>query len=238
MIQSDSKSFQIHHPEVLHDLASTRTLIEIIVGTIRSRNLAKQVFGLIQKGDEMGVSLRPLGQTLGHQVFVGTDGSERGQQIIRVFHGSENELSGGKIEPSCLSSFIVAIQSQNKIVLACFQLAFLQHRSRSQDASNATLNQFTRLGRLQLLAYSHLVTASEQFSEVTLRRMERDACHRHIVPLGQGDAKQGRPPFRILLEHLVKVSQSEEKQSLRSQARPSLPVLLHHGSVFFTLCHP
>ena len=60
MIESDSKSFKIHDSEVLHDLASSGTLVEIIVGTIRSRNLAKQVLELIKKSRQIGVTTRPI----------------------------------------------------------------------------------------------------------------------------------------------------------------------------------
>ena len=58
--------------------------------------------------------------------------------------------------------------------------------------------------------------------------MRGNAGHGHVVPLGQGDAKEGRPLLRIGLKHLVEIPQPEKQQSILLEAFPSLAVLLHH----------
>ena len=59
--------------------------------------------------------------------------------------------------------------------------------------------------------------------------MGRDACHGHIVPLGQGDTEELGPLLGIAFEHLVKIPQAKKQQSIILEALPSLPVLSHHG---------
>ena len=68
------------------------------------------------------------------------------------------------------------------------QLTILQNGTGGKNSGDAPFDQFTGLGSLQLIANRHLVTMIEKFGEVSLRCVERNARHRHVMPFGQGYA--------------------------------------------------
>ena len=56
---------------------------------------------------------------------------------------------------------------------------------------------------------------------------EGNACHGHIVPLGQGCPKEGGTLLRIGLKHLVEIPQPKQ-QSILLEAFPASRYSLHH----------
>ena len=67
--------------------------------------------------------------------------------------------------------------------------------------------------------------------------MVGDSCHRHFVPLCQGDPQYGSPFLGILLKQLIKIPKAKEEQGIRRQLVPHFAVLLHHRSELGSLNH-
>ncbi len=87
---------------------------------------------------------------------------------------------------------------------------------------------FPGRGSRDLVAHRHAPPGLDQPPHVALRRVMRDAAHRHLVALGQRDIEDGRRLLRVLEKHLVEIPEPEEQQRLRRQAPPDALVLLHH----------
>ena len=129
-----------------------------------------------------------------------------------------------------MNALFVPGSSQDKVVLILSELVFVERRAGSYDAGECTFDQFSSLWRFDLIANSHLHAGFEHLSNIGVCRVKRNACHRIIVALGQGDSEKFGTYLGILIEQLIEVAQAEEKQSIFGKLISHFPILLHHGS--------
>ena len=111
------------------------------------------------------------------------------------------------------------------VVAAGAEHAFLQHRARREHAGDVTLEQRAfgaALGwsRLKLVAERHAAPFANQISAVALRRMVRNARHRHPADrlasffASEGELEQPGEFDRILEEALEEIPQSIEQNAI------------------------
>ncbi len=97
-----------------------------------------------------------------------------------------------------------------------------------QDLDHVALNDTSgRLGVFHLLANGHPEAAPEELGDVGIDGMEGNAAHRNFLPGGQGDVQHGRAELGVLVEHLVKIAQPEQEQSILVLLL-NAEILVHH----------
>ena len=81
-----------------------------------------------------------------------------------------------------------------------------------------------------LIANGDFASAFQDARDVIIRRMKRQAAHRHAVARGEREIDQLRTGLRVLEKQFLKVAEAEEQQCVLRQFAFDAAILRHHGS--------
>ena len=138
---------------------------------------------------------------------------------------------------------VFGVQAGEIVVLRFLQHRALRHGAGGHDADDIALHKPLGERRVfHLLADGDLVAARDEPCHIALGRVVRHAAHGRFVVRGlvlaavaRGEREiqlfGGQP--RVLVEHLIKIAQTEKEDAV-GILRLDLAVLLHHGRKF---CH-
>ena len=153
------------------------------------------------------------------------------QQVhLRLHHV---KLAGGYIRIGETGLFPVDADAHQEIVGFVFQHGRIRDRSRRDHPDHIPFHEsFCRRRIFHLLADGNLVSFGDQFFDVCVHGMIRDAAHRcplfqSAVLSGQGQFQFPGSRFGILKEQLIEVTQPEQQQAVVILLMDP-QILLHH----------
>lgn len=83
--------------------------------------------------------------------------------------------------------------------------------ARRHDADDLPFHKtFDRTRIFHLLGDRDAVAFGDKFVDVSLTGMERNACHRDLMPFGQGQIEFAGDEEGVIVKRLVKISQTEK----------------------------
>ena len=153
---------------------------------------------------------------------------EHGEEILRRRIAREAEFAGGEVHPGGVQAAAVACEGGEVTVAGGVELVGLERCPRTQDARDGAADESARLGRLGLVADGDLAAGGEDFADVVVGGVERDARHRVAVAPGEGDAEEFGADLGVLEKQLVEIAEAEEEQGVGREAAFHLKVLLQH----------
>ena len=169
------------------------------------------------------------GLLLGDEHLGGLDAGEfigeRG--VVGQFGDAEiagREIDEGEPEPA----FRPGVDRGEEVVPFRIEQVQVRDRAGADDVRDFALHDLPFHRLADLIADGHAPPRLEQSSDVILRRVMRDAAHRHEVPFGQRHVENGRRLLRVLEKHLVEIPQPKQQQRIRRQRPADALVLLHH----------
>jgi hypothetical protein len=235
-ILGQAEAFEIEHPEGLEDEATAFATVELVVGLGRDESPVPQAGPALRKAVPKGFErLAPLGQRVpfGNDQLTRIEGIENTEQGLRIFCRGDLEGAGREVEPGGVEPLLVRFDGKEEMVGVGLELMVFEGRPGRQDPRQFPLDQLPGLGGLDLVDDRHFFPGAEDFLQVVVGGVIRDAGHRLAVPIRQGDSQNVGPDLGVLLKHLVEIAQPEEQQGVRREAPPYLVILLHHGGEFF-----
>ena len=155
------------------------------------------------------------------------------QGIHRVGHFVHEELTGGNIREGKARPVRGKADRQQEVVRPLVQHIALDNRAGGDDAGDAALHQaLGQGGILHLLANGDLIAAADELFDIVVHSMMRHAAHgsallQAAVAPGKGQFQLPGGRLRIIEEHLIKIAQAEEEQTVLVFSL-HLKVLLHH----------
>ena len=165
-------------------------------------------------------------------------------------NGLDGESAGGEICP-CQTILAADITEGGEvIVFAGIEKRVLGQRALGNDADDIAVDEgfggraafflgagFGFFGRFGLFADGDLIAGADEFGEIGLVGVERDAAHRDIIAvslaaLGQGDVEGFGCGNRVIVEKLVEIAHAVEEQGI-GIARLDGHILRHHRRMTF-----
>ena len=168
-----------------------------------------------------------------------TQAFKLGQQFSLAARLSGLEITGGQINERQTVVAATLINGAEEVVPLGREHPFVEVRARREDLGDRPFHELARLGLFRLITDRDLLARLQQARDVGVRRVERNAAHRHVLAFGERDVEQARALRRVVEEQLVEVTETEEQQGVLGQLRLDLAVLRHHGRQFgfFTRGH-
>ena len=160
---------------------------------------------------------------------------------IRSACGSGVERTGRNVAEAHAPALTAAADAGIVVVSGFLQHGALRHRAGRHDAHDVALHKPLGKRRIfHLLADGDFISLCDQPRDIAVGGVIRDAAHRRLLLLvlaavtgREGQIQLPGRKTRVLVEHLIKIAQTEKQQTVRV-ARFDLAVLLHHGR---QLCH-
>ena len=140
-----------------------------------------------------------------------------------VIKGGAAEFAGGDVAEGHAPVVIVQVHGADIVAAPLLQHGALRHGAGGDDADHVPLHQALGQGRvLGLLADGHLVALGDEPCDIGLGAVVGHAAHGgavvgvfHIpVSGGQGNIQLPGRKLCVLVEHLVKIAQTEEQQAV------------------------
>ncbi len=153
--------------------------------------------------------------------------------VLFVFAAGAFKFAGGNVAKTDSEGIRIHIKTANIVVGTFFKHRIFHNRARSYNAHNVALDKSFRCCRvLHLLADCDLVALLYQARDIGFVAVVRNSAHRRAFLLPaflacQGKLKLLRRGFRVIIEHLVKIAETEEKYSVLIPAF-YIKILLHH----------
>ena len=76
------------------------------------------------------------------------------------------------------------------------------------DLGDLALDDFTGFGSGRLLGDGDALIGFDELGDVALGGVVRDATHRNVVTLGEGDIEDAGSGFGVLKEHLIEITEA------------------------------
>ena len=164
---------------------------------------------------------------------------EFGQQFHFAVCLGRLEIAGGQINECQAVVAATLINGTKEVVPLGREHPLVEVRSRREDLGDRSFHKLARFRLFSLITDRDLLARLQQARDVGVRRVERDAAHRHVLAFGERDVEQARALRRVVEEQLVEIAEPEEQQRVLGQLRLDLAVLRHHGRQFgfFTRGH-
>lgn len=237
MEKGEAETVEIEDTEGFEDAFGAGLLLELEGGEFGDETVAEEVEEFLHDGDFVFLAA-PNGQALlGNDDFLRIDGGEDREEVFNMFFGGENEFAGGEVHPGGADLGSVEIESEDVAVFFGLDLAGFDGGAGGDDAGEGAFDQFPGLGGFNLFAEGDFLPGGEDFGDVALGGVVRDAGHRVIVAAGQGDAEDAGSENGIFVKQLVEITQAEEEEGVGRQVFPYRHVLLHHRGQFGFLRH-
>jgi len=147
------------------------------------------------------------------------------------------DLPGDEIDQGQAPSFAPRHHGGDEDILPGLAVFHFDGRARGQDLDHLAFDHAARRpGVFHLLADGDLEPLAQELGQVGIDGVMGHAAHGDLLARGQGDPQDRGGRDRVLIEHLVKIPQAEEKESVRML--PLDPeVLVHHRSRGILLSH-
>ena len=139
------------------------------------------------------------------------------------------EIPRGKIDQREAEHLPARADGGDKVVSIRRKHPLIEVRAGRKNLRHLALHELAGLRLLHLIADGDLATRLENPRDVAVRRVMRDAAHRHHAALGQGDVQQLRASLRVLEEHLVEIAEAKQQQRIPGQFAFDAAILRHHG---------
>ena len=155
----------------------------------------------------------------------------RGLSLINAVEAlARRDIGGGECK-----RFLFLKNQSYIVVLRIVQRGFCEHRARRDDLYDLALRKSLRLRVADLLGDGDLVALVDEFRNVALGGMVRNAAHRRLL-LVAAAARQSQPKFPrnelgVIEEHLIKIAEAKE-QYLVGMPVLRFQILLHHRCEF------
>ena len=166
---------------------------------------------------------------LRHDAFRGRIAREVIRHQRRIAALFDPERAGGNVEHGQTKHVACEKQSREVVVTARVEHMIFEHGTRRNHPRDFAPDNPARHGRIfDLVADGHLATGADELGEVGLRRMERNAAHRHALPLGERDVENLGRFLRVLEEHFVEIAEPEKENGVGGNLALDAPILPHH----------
>ena len=208
--------------------------------------------GKLLFGSRLAQAVQPLAEEFHQLPLCGGLGGENGLaggtggelvaqvgQPVGAGEGGGVELSGGHVAHRHTRPVPVQVHAADVIVVVLVQHHVVHGGAGGDDAHDVPLHQALGGGGvLHLLADGHLIAPLDKSGDVVLGGVVGHPAHGGAlllrlvaVPGGEGEAQLLGADFGVVLEHLVKVPQPEEKQAI-GIVLLHFDILFHHGGEF------
>ena len=121
-----------------------------------------------------------------HYDLLRMQGRKQGADVVQLSLG-DLELAGGDVQKGCPALILFEAQAAEEVVLLLVQQLLVEGDARRDEFRHSALYEFLSEFRVfQLVADRHLVAGADQFREVGVDGMVREAGHVHepLVPVG------------------------------------------------------
>ncbi len=144
-------------------------------------------------------------------------GKEASKFVLQQGHVAElgdGELAGGVIDAGEAEHFRLEADSGEVVRALLIEQVGVIDGASGEDASDFAFDEFSWLGVGRLFGDGDAQTCFEESGDVRFCRMPRDAAHGGEVSLGESNVEDGRGGFRVLEEHLVKITEPVEQDDV------------------------
>ncbi len=195
----------------------------------------RQMRVVVEKGEAVARDERARelaesrGLFLGHEQLGRLHARDLVGQLLFIRELREAEIARGEIdECKAVAGFCARADRREEVVPLRIQHLDVRDGARRNDVRDFALHDLPFLRLADLIANRHALPGLDQPANVIVRRVVRDAAHRHEISLRQRDVEKARRLLRVLEKHFVKIAEPEQQQRIRRQRAPDALVLLHH----------
>ena len=169
-----------------------------------------------------------------HKNLGGCDTDHLIEQCLSRGQFRDTELAGAQVGASQTESPSRLLRGEDggrEIVTLLLESRVLEG-SGTNDPGDLAADELSRLDLAHLLAQRDAAPGGQQFLHVAARGVIRNAAHRHLTALRQGDVQDRRGLLGIVEKHLVEVPEPEKQEGPWRTVTPQGVILLHHRCCF------
>ncbi len=234
VIGFEAKAFEVEDTEGFGEAGKTGFDVELIGVDPGEGPVLDKVSEPAEKGVSGGVPFEGIKQLFGNEDLARIEAGKEGEKTVgaEVILQDDFKKAGGKVHPGCGEALSIGLNGKKKVVAIGIELVTFEKGSRGEDASEFPPDELTSPGGLNLVADGDFFPLVEELINVGLGGVVGDASHGHLMAPSQGDSKQARPLFGVLVEDLVKIAKAEKEEGIGWQLISEPVPLLHHGGCF------
>ena len=142
---------------------------------------------------------------------------------FRCLKTARRKISHREAKPA-----VQGIDCGQKIIAFRCEYSLVEMCSRAENLCDIAFHELAGARFLQLLANGDFAAGLEQFADIRLRGMERNAAHGNHSALRERHVEELRAGLRVLKKQLVKVPQPEQQERVFGQLALDAAILCHH----------
>ena len=184
------------------------------------------------------VGIATLFEGFGQDNFLGIARREHGQEVFGFVEFGAEEVGSAQVEPRGVEGFRpVEVERKHEVAVDSLQVVVVYCSAGGEDSAERTLDDFPRFGVFVLLANGDFFARFQQLLNVSVGAVVGHARHRVVVAFCERNSQYARAFKGVVVEHFVKIAESEHKHGVLRQRAAHLPVLFHHRSIFVCVGH-